>query len=53
MENLTFAVDPIRFVHVHNGDCTAFVASSSLYIANPEGSGGQDFDVEVHARTAH
>ena len=45
-------VDPIRFPRVHSGDCTTFVPSSSLYIANPEGTGGQDFDVEVHARSS-
>lgn len=49
MENVPFGFDPIVFRGVMNGSRTHVYESRGLYIANPQGSGEQNFTVRVYA----
>ncbi len=47
MEDIKLGHDPVIYAGLTNGAITKYYSSRSLYIANPQNTGGQQFGVQV------
>lgn len=51
MEDNSWGIDPTIFKDLHNASSSGVNRARSLYIANPNGAGTQDFTVTIYAVT--